>query len=830
MKIVSGIVCPVGAAMLSGDPTLSVAERVDAACDRFEAEWKAGSQPRIDDYLAAAPESDHVDLRQALRALELELQRRSETDTSISQSSVRSDGQAVPDATIQHVGGIVPSRAAVGRFEIRGVLGSGAFGKVYLAFDPRLGREVAVKVPLESTVKTENERTQFLKEARSAATINHPNVCQVHEVGEADGRPYIVMALVRGQSLADTLITRQEPLPEKQAALVVRKIALALAAAHDSGIVHRDLKPANVMFDRERKDIVVMDFGLARGPRLGDARGTQSGVIMGTPAYMSPEQARGDSKGVGPPGDIFSLGVILYELLAGVRPFSGTATEVIGQILHVSPEPPSRHRSGIDPRLEAACLKAMAKDPAARFATMKEFAAAVDAVLRAPTPAGPAADTARAGTTRQEGDNQSTSTSNNLAEVFAALSDDRKQARAETAAVVEAAIAKHRTPRWIFLLVGLLFVGGLTALGGIVFFSRSDKVEVSLSLVLKDVDLSDKSLGFFLDDEPVAADALAEPVELKPGVHIFTVKRGKDIVKRVEIRVEGGKNPGIQVEDITPPPEEQPHHAEPVIEPLLELPQNNYSNAPWLSPDGLTIYFQSAPLGTGGARQLWQAERKNPGAKFENLHKLFVGHDPAVASDGLEMIFGNKFTHWSAVRNSTKEDFGQPREIQEFVDLGFGQKTEKGRLVSFCLSEDGLFLWADQLKDGRLLGSVRLERKSRIAPWSNPVTVNAPAASRLFFISPKDGLGFCTMNLPDGGDNTLVVMSTNDGGLTFTNPKPIEVGNKIVRGKSPRYVSKTKELFFAENDRKEGGPTIFYVIRNFEPKTERKVAIDGKLP
>jgi serine/threonine protein kinase len=136
---------------------------------------------------------------------------------------------------------------------------------VYRAFDPQLGREVAVKVPLASTVQSEKERAQFLKEARSAANINHPNVCQVHEVGEADGRPYIVMALVPGLSLADMVKARKEPLPEKQAALIVRKVALALAAAHEKGVVHRDLKPANVMFDRERKDIVVMDFGLARG-------------------------------------------------------------------------------------------------------------------------------------------------------------------------------------------------------------------------------------------------------------------------------------------------------------------------------------------------------------------------------------------------------------------------------------------------------------------------------------------------------------------------------------------------------------------------------------
>jgi uncharacterized protein (TIGR03067 family) len=542
--------------MLPADPTLSVAERVDAACDRFESEWKGGVRPRIDDYVAAAPESDREELRQALLALELELQGRSEGDSSVTRSSVQADRKPTPMMTADHDQNPALPAKTIGRFELRNVLGSGAFGKVYRAFDPQLGREVALKVPLSSTVESEKERAKFLKEARSAANINHPNVCQIHEVGEAVGRPYIVMALVRGQSLADTLKTRKEPLPEKQAALVVRKIALALAAAHDSGIVHRDLKPANVMFDRERRDIVVMDFGLARGPRLGDVHGTQSGVIMGTPAYMSPEQARGDSKGVGPAGDIFSLGVILYELLTGTRPFTGTATEVLGKILHVEPERPSAVRPGVDPRLETICLKAMAKDTAARFASMKEFAAALDAVLRKSAPTSPTVESVNANATRREGDDGSSNTRNNLAELFAALSDDRKQARVETAAAVEAAIAKHRTPRWVFALAGLFIVGGLTALAGIVFYTKSDKVKVTIELT--DVDLSDKSLSFFLDEEPVSAEVLANPIELTPGKHVLVVKRGKEIVKRMLLTVSGGRSPGIKVKDSTPEPPIEP--------------------------------------------------------------------------------------------------------------------------------------------------------------------------------------------------------------------------------------------------------------------------------
>src|SRR5206468_1984583 len=165
---------------------------------------------------------------------------------------------------------------------------------------------------------------------------------------------------------------------------MVRKLAQALEEAHFNGVVHRDLKPSNIMVNA-RGDLIIMDFGLVWRIGAQNERLTRVGLVVGTPTYMSPEQASGKVEAIGPCCDIYSLGVIMYELLTGRVPFEGPEAFVLGQILFVEPAPPSSHRPDLDPQLEAICLKAMAKNLEERYATMGEFAMALGDYLRAPT-------------------------------------------------------------------------------------------------------------------------------------------------------------------------------------------------------------------------------------------------------------------------------------------------------------------------------------------------------------------------------------------------------------------------------------------------------------
>ena len=279
----------------------------------------------------------------------------------------------------------LPPGTRLGRYTVTSLLGTGGMGEVYLAQDTTLRRRVAIKLLPGQFARDDARRGRFEREAHTASSLNHPNILTIHEIGEEAGRHFIAMEYVDGESLRRHLAgTRMET---REALDVAQQVAAALAAAHEAGIVHRDIKPENIMIRRDGL-VKVLDFGLAkltdhRDPAATAAPGievtgpvddhTAPGVVMGTASYMSPEQARGlpvDAR-----TDTWSLGVVLYEMVAGRRPFEGaTTTDILAVILHREPPSLLLLRPDVPAELERIVEKALAKEREERYYSARDFA------------------------------------------------------------------------------------------------------------------------------------------------------------------------------------------------------------------------------------------------------------------------------------------------------------------------------------------------------------------------------------------------------------------------------------------------------------------------
>ena len=354
-----------------------LANRIDIVCDAYEQSWRSGAKPKLPAFLMGFEGDARDSLVAELLLLDCEL--RAERGEVASREEylgrfpefatviAEVDFPAVTSAPATPKASVAPTDKRFAQFELLERLGEGTSGTVWKARDTTLRRLVALKLPHLQTM-TEAERARFRREGQACAQLHHPNIVAVYQVGDEQGRCYISSELIEGWSLRDWL-AKQGRLSHVEAVTLVAQLADALQHAHEQGVIHRDLKPANVLVDHQGKPHLT-DFGLARWTDQSVAL-TMEGHVVGTPAYMSPEQARGDAVSVDRRTDVYGLGAILYELLTGQPPFAGDMASVIQQVISVDPPAPAKVDAKVPRDLETICLKAIEKSPAARYPSMQ---------------------------------------------------------------------------------------------------------------------------------------------------------------------------------------------------------------------------------------------------------------------------------------------------------------------------------------------------------------------------------------------------------------------------------------------------------------------------
>jgi serine/threonine-protein kinase len=393
-------------------------QKIDAACDRFEAAWRGGKRPSLEALLPELCGPARERLFHELLDLELDfrhqngeqpdrssyLERFREYNDVIHSVFAARDEQATPggdsitvgrvketvdlqsiddDRGFQFDGGTttngtgpdvaaaIPHKRTIAGYEILGELGRGGMGVVHEARQTALGRLVALKLIRSAEFATQAELSRFQNEAEAVAQLDHPHIVPIYEVGQHSGLRFFSMKLVAGVSLDKKLADFAADFPA--AARLVATVSEAVHHAHQRGILHRDLKPANILLDEEGKPHVT-DFGLAKRIET-DSELTQTGLPMGTPSYMSPEQARGEKGALTTATDVYGLGSVLYALLTGRAPFAGSSlAETLDMVRSEPARPPSRLNGRVPRDLEIICLKCLEKDPERRYASASALA------------------------------------------------------------------------------------------------------------------------------------------------------------------------------------------------------------------------------------------------------------------------------------------------------------------------------------------------------------------------------------------------------------------------------------------------------------------------
>ena len=465
-----------------------------------------------------------------------------------------------------------------GRYRLVELLGQGGMATIYRAADTQLGRDVAVKLLRPEYLRDPDFSSRFRQEAQNAASLNHPNVVSVYDYGEDPNGPYIVMELVDGEDLA-TILRRNGALPASQAARIGASVARALAAAHARGIVHRDVKPGNVLIGRDGR-VKVVDFGIARA--VAEAQMTLPGTTLGSVHYFSPEQARGEP--ATNESDVYSLGIVMYERLTGVRPWEGDSAASVALARLSGPVPdPAAVRSSVPPDLAAITRKALAPLPIDRFASASAMADAIETSRSATGGAGgawAAGAAAAGGVAASAGVARSNPTVSYPSDAYASA-DDVPPAYPATGrqTVVQDEESRTSPVVWIAGIAAILL---LAAIGFIVFqmlsgpstpptqqvvvpdfvgklLAEATQEAESVGLKLEVTDqTSDQPVGTILDQNPVAET----PVDSGSTVRV-TVASGVEQVPMPDLRnktealavqeiVTAGLAPGVKTEAFDP--------------------------------------------------------------------------------------------------------------------------------------------------------------------------------------------------------------------------------------------------------------------------------------
>ena len=524
-------------------PVTSSEEKIHELVAEFHRLEDRGNAISPKDFISKHPE--HADALKSYFDGVAAVDQMSDPPPAPEQTFVTGNTQAVADdqtiiedsasvANNQRVSSDAPP-TSFGRYKILSELGRGAMGAVYLAQDEQLDRKVALKIPQFGGALNSGLLERFYREARAAGNLRHPGICPVYDVGEIDGQHFITMAFIEGRPLRDFSKSSKRQ-ADKQTARVIRKIAMAMGEAHDQNVIHRDLKPANIMIDTKNEP-VVMDFGLARRAAENEEKLTHTGTVIGTPAYMSPEQVDGDNENVGPPADIYSLGVIFYELLTGELPFKGNLMSILKQISMKQPRPPVELHADVDPFLQNLCLKMLEKEAKDRPESMHEVAKTLSEWLQglhAPTDESGVLETSRVpgqkrdkGPTLEVTDAMTTPGVPRIEpqpEEFPAIEEFPVVVDSEMSATTvtpsRSAASADKPPGNNKKLLSFGGLGGAAILlAGISFFiNLGGKYDVKITV-------EDPAISLKVDGDDVLIDGAGSQIRLSAGTHTLSIER-----------------------------------------------------------------------------------------------------------------------------------------------------------------------------------------------------------------------------------------------------------------------------------------------------------------